>query len=88
MPDGWIAAATHKQVDTGEPGHGYGYQWWTDDDGAYNAYGIYGQMIHIDPARRLVIVINSAWPAAVGRPFMAARAGLVDAIAAAVDQTP
>ena len=22
---------------------GYGYQWWTEDDGSYNALGIFGQ---------------------------------------------
>jgi CubicO group peptidase (beta-lactamase class C family) len=46
------------------PGLGYGYQWWTRDDGTFNASGIHGQQIHIDPARRLVIAINSAWPMA------------------------
>jgi CubicO group peptidase (beta-lactamase class C family) len=47
-----------------QPGLGYGYQWWTRDDGTFNASGIHGQHIHIDPARRLVIAINSARPVA------------------------
>jgi len=33
-------------------------------DGCFRALGIYGQMIHIDPARQIVVVINSAWPKA------------------------
>ena len=41
LPEGWIAEATTKQADIGVPGHGYGYQWWTLDDGAYIAQGIY-----------------------------------------------
>jgi CubicO group peptidase (beta-lactamase class C family) len=64
VPDGWLDAATRKQVGIAQPGFGYGYQWWTRDDGTFNAYGIHGQQIHIDPARRLVVAINSAWPVA------------------------
>lgn len=85
-PAGWVAAATHKQAETGEPGHGYGYQWWTDDVGSVNAYGIFGQRIHIDPSRKLVIVVVSAWPAAVGRKWGANDAALSAAIAAALDK--
>jgi CubicO group peptidase (beta-lactamase class C family) len=33
-------------------------------DGCFRALGIHGQMIHIDPKRQLVVVINSAWPEA------------------------
>lgn len=64
LPDGWIAQATTKQADIGLPGHGYGYQWWTLDDGAYIAQGIFGQGIFIDPKRRLVIASNGNWPQA------------------------
>jgi CubicO group peptidase (beta-lactamase class C family) len=65
LPDGWIASATTKQADIGAPGRGYGYQWWTYDDGSYAAQGIFGQGIFIDPKRRLVIASNSNWPRAV-----------------------
>ena len=85
VPDGWLAAATHKQADIGSPGAGYGYQWWTSDDGTFDAYGIYGQNIHIDPARQLVIVINSAWPVATGRAQSTARRAFVRAVQSAVD---
>jgi CubicO group peptidase (beta-lactamase class C family) len=63
VPDNWLQAATKTQIKL-MPGMGYGYQWWTRGDGSYRALGIHGQMIHIDPARQLVVVINSAWPEA------------------------
>ncbi|MCZ2104114.1 MAG: serine hydrolase [Comamonadaceae bacterium] len=61
VPDDWLQQATHKQADIGNPGHGYGYQWWTYDDGSFAARGIFGQGIYIDPARQLVIVTLSDW---------------------------
>ena len=66
VPDGWVEQATVKQVGIGDPGHGYGFQWWTYDDGAYAADGIFGQGIFIDPNRNLVIATNSSWSSAMG----------------------
>lgn len=67
VPEEWFEAATRKNPAAAEAGVGYGYQWWiTDDDDSFAAYGIHGQVIHIDPARRLVVVLNSAWPVATG----------------------
>jgi CubicO group peptidase (beta-lactamase class C family) len=63
VPDDWFRAATHTQVPIWG-NFGYGYQWWTYDDGTFEALGIHGQMIHIDPARKMVVVISSAWPEA------------------------
>jgi len=61
VPDGWWAEATTKRTEIGIPGRGYGYQWWTYDDGSYTARGIFGQGIFIDPQRKLVIVSNANW---------------------------
>ncbi|MEN9462079.1 MAG: hypothetical protein RLZZ355_9, partial [Pseudomonadota bacterium] len=61
VPDGWWPDATTKRTDIGQPGRGYGYQWWTYDDGSYTARGIFGQGIFIDPKRKLVIVSNANW---------------------------
>jgi len=61
VPDDWWAQATTKQADIGAPGRGYGYQWWTYDDGSFTARGIFGQGIFIDPKRKLVIVSNANW---------------------------
>jgi len=67
LPDGWIAAATTNQADTNQAEYGYGYQWWTLNDGSYAARGIFGQGIFIDPKRKLVIASNSDWPQATDR---------------------
>lgn len=64
LPDDWLAQATTKQADIGEPGRGYGFQWWTCDDGSFSAQGIFGQGILIDPKRQLVIASNGNWPTA------------------------
>jgi CubicO group peptidase (beta-lactamase class C family) len=61
VPDGWLAEATSKRTGIGEDGRGYGYQWWTYDDGSYAARGIFGQGIFIDPKRKIVIVSNANW---------------------------
>lgn len=87
LPGGWIAAATRKQADIGAPG-GYGYQWWVEPDGTFDARGIFGQMIHIDAKRKLVVVLNSAWPEATSPTRSAVRADLLAAIARAVDADP
>jgi len=62
LPDDWLAHATTKQADIAVPGRGYGYQWWTNDDGSFAAQGIFGQGIFIDPKRKLVIASNGNWP--------------------------
>ena len=61
VPDGWWLDATTKRTDIGQSGRGYGYQWWTYDDGSYSARGIFGQGIFIDAKRKLVIVSNANW---------------------------
>ncbi|MEO1040745.1 MAG: serine hydrolase [Pseudomonadota bacterium] len=66
LPDGWLEDATTRQVGIGFDPWGYGYQWWTYDDGAFGARGIFGQTIFIDPARNLVIANNSSWTTALG----------------------
>jgi len=86
VADGWLDAATRKQADIGAPGRGYGYQWWTADNGTFSALGIHGQQVLVDPGRRLIIAINSAWPVAdFTRESLAARGALIGAIRAAID---
>ena len=67
VPDDWFASATTKQADIGAPGAGYGYQWWTFDDGTFAAQGIFGQSIFFDAKRKLVIASNSNWPRATDK---------------------
>ncbi|RJT26480.1 class C beta-lactamase-related serine hydrolase [Chakrabartia godavariana] len=85
LPDGWLAQATTKQADIGAPGRGYGFQWWTYDDGSFAAQGIFGQGIFIDPKRKLVIASNGNWPKATDNAIGEARLAFYRAAQAAVD---
>lgn len=86
LPEGWLARATSKQTPAyveGQGSDGYGYFWWISEGGrGYDALGIFGQMIHVDPAQGLVIVVNSAWPRANGADLQGANASLVRALTA------
>ena len=68
VPDDWFSQATTRQKDIGRPGRGYGFQWWTYNDGTFAAQGIFGQGIFIDPKRKLVIASNADWPRASAGP--------------------
>jgi len=85
VTDTWLAEATRTQVDTGGAGSGYGYQWWTRADGTFEGRGIYGQTLHIDPRRRLVVVINSAAEQPTGRAQGQARQDFIAAVKAEID---
>mgnify|MGYP001766250125 CR=1 FL=1 len=85
VPADWFAAATVKQKDIGEPGRGYGYQWWTYDDGSVAAQGIFGQGIFIDPKRKLVIASNANWTRATKGPEPDAREAFYKQVQALVD---
>ncbi|MGP1283308.1 MAG: serine hydrolase domain-containing protein [Parasphingopyxis sp.] len=85
VPEGWFADATTRQADIGTPGRGYGYQWWTFDDGSFAAQGIFGQGIFIDPARNLVIASNGNWPVASDAGYRERRNAFYRAVQAAVD---
>ncbi|MCB0653175.1 MAG: serine hydrolase [Saprospiraceae bacterium] len=63
VPEDWFKTATQIQVPLW-PGGGYGFGWWIFNSNSFEALGIHGQMIHIDPSRELVIAVNSAWPEA------------------------
>jgi CubicO group peptidase (beta-lactamase class C family) len=84
VADDWLPEATRSQVPTGG-GSGYGYQWWIRDDGTFEARGIYGQTLHIDRARRLVIVINSATEQPTGQASGRARQEFIAAVQAELD---
>lgn len=86
LPDDWITPATTTQADIGFPGKGYGYQWWTYDDGSFAAQGIFGQGIFIDPKRKLVIASNSNWPKATDHKTVGSqREAFYRSVQAAVD---
>ncbi|PZQ66535.1 MAG: serine hydrolase [Variovorax paradoxus] len=85
VPDDWLANATTRQADIGRPGSGYGYQWWTRDDGSFGARGIFGQGIFIDPRRQLVIVFNADWASAQDARAAAERESFFRAVQQAID---
>jgi len=85
VPADWFAQATVKQKDIGVPGKGYGFQWWTYDDGAVAAQGIFGQGIFIDPKRRLVIASNANWTRASKGPEPEAREAFYNQVQQLID---
>jgi len=84
LPAGWIADATREHAATGDR-FGYGYQWWTEPGGVFNGLGIFGQRLHVDPARKLVVVVSSAWPEATNSARSARQDALIAAIATQLD---
>lgn len=84
VPETWLADATRSQVSTSATA-GYGYQWWTRNDGTFEGRGIYGQTLHIDRLRRLVIVVNSATEQPTDRGAGQARQEFIAAIQEVLD---
>ena len=90
LPLNWMQAST-----TPSPGSdGYGYLWWLSEDGdgrpTYDARGIFGQGIHINPHSNTVIVVLSAWThaAAGGSESQAHRVAMYNAIDKALESQP
>lgn len=80
LPDGWLADATTSKRVNGEVVD-YGYMFWPvpDDedpvhDGAFEASGIFGQELYINPAEGVVIAIWSARPKPLGKTTVPDRA--------------
>ncbi len=62
VPAAWIAESTSPAAAEGPMG-GYGYQWWTiPGSDAFNAIGLQGQFIYVDPPTRTVVVKLSYFP--------------------------
>ena len=71
LPEGWVREATIPDaapvdfgaLPWGEP-EGYQYQWYAieGEDGAYVAEGVFGQLIYVNPTRKLVAAKASVWP--------------------------
>ncbi len=55
---GWVAASTRQRISTLSR-DGFGYQWWTDDDGTYMAEGEKGQAIYVVPDQDLVVAFTA-----------------------------
>ena len=67
IPAEWVKTSTVNHAPNVHPvrGSGYGYQWWVPmpqegiGKGDYNAGGIYGQFIYVNPAANIVIAKNA-----------------------------
>ncbi len=85
VPVDWFKTATQIQVSLW-PGGGYGYGWWIFNSHSFEALGIHGQMIYIDPLRKLVIAVNSAWPEADSNERHFAVTNIVKSITDEIDK--
>lgn len=59
VPPGWFPKAGEPQR-VGDELVPYGYMWWSEPDGAFRAFGIFGQSLYINPKEKTVIVVWSA----------------------------
>lgn len=79
VPAGWFAEAGAPQTIAGQRVP-YGCMWWVPEladpilEGAFQAEGIYGQALHVNPREELLIVVLSARP----KPSVRARVELND----------
>jgi CubicO group peptidase (beta-lactamase class C family) len=77
LPDGWVRdAGSSKRI--GGKVVDYGYMIWpfsagpsSTNQGAFQALGIYGQHIYVNPRERVVIVVWSALPKPTGKEVIA-----------------
>jgi CubicO group peptidase (beta-lactamase class C family) len=65
LPADYLAAATGRQADTATQTWGatlragYGYQLWLPERSGWLMFGLGGQMVYGDPARRLAVVVTA-----------------------------
>jgi CubicO group peptidase (beta-lactamase class C family) len=77
LPEGWVSdAGSSKKI--GGKVVDYGYMIWpfsaspgSPNQGAFQALGIYGQHIYVNPKERVVIVVWSALPKPTGKEVIA-----------------
>lgn len=80
LPDGWMQQSTTPAPTATD----YGYLWWLTGAGNYSASGIFGQTIQIYPSDRIVIAMQSFWPADAGNDYAGHRAQFSAALRAAL----
>ena len=76
----WTKNATSLVIPAGNDGSGYGYLWWRFADGSYAAFGIFGQMIYINPDTNVIIAQFAAWPEAGSKELSDDRAAFIKAV--------
>ncbi len=80
LPTNWMERSTSpsKSADN------YGFLWWLNDGGSYSAMGIYGQLIHVDPAEELVIAAHSTWNSPSGDDYLVHQSAFIEAVTEAL----
>ena len=73
VPDDWVKEAGSAKVVGGQPVN-YGYMFWpvpdasgTIHDGAFEARGIFGQHLYLNPKERVVVAVWSAQSKPTGK---------------------
>jgi CubicO group peptidase (beta-lactamase class C family) len=76
LPVGWMQESTRPSPAS----KGYGYYWWLRRNGRYFASGSFGQHIEVAPADRIVVAVQSYWPAAFNDELIGHNDAFVGAI--------
>ena len=76
LPEGWMRASTTPFK--GEPA--YGYMWWLLGGDRYQASGIFGQKIFINPNKKVVIAVHSNAASATGSDYASHLSAVLEAI--------
>lgn len=84
VPDGWVDEATNAYTKNIFADFGYGYFWWPRADHSYEAIGIHGQALFLDPKADLVVVTLSAWPTADWEEGYKRNGAFIEAVRSAV----
>ena len=82
LPHSWLASSTSSS----SASERYGYLWWLGAEGVYEASGIFGQSIYINPRKNVVIAQHSAREQANKKEDWDAQAAAFRALTAAVSK--
>ncbi len=77
LPENWMA----DSLQPSQGFDGYGYFWWLNPDGSYQATGIFGQAIYVSPDKNVVIALHSARNVASDDDDWALQYGMLSALA-------
>ena len=71
IPEEYLREATKKQIETPEeryPVCGYGYQFWITADHSFGVYGAFGNVIVVNPEKRLAVAVTAGASDRNGNP--------------------
>ena len=84
LPEGWMKESVAPSAGYA----GYGYFWWLNPDGTYQASGIFGQGIYINPKANMVIAVHSAWDHAYNEAYGSELTGVYNSLVDAASELP